>query len=47
MSFAEAQEAVSHMAAIESTEEMGRWVKKLNRRMAGEVLDRLSIKIDV
>jgi len=46
ISFAEAQEAVSHMAAIDSTEEIDKWVRRINRRMVGEVLERLAIPID-
>jgi phosphotransferase system enzyme I (PtsI) len=41
ISFAEAQEAVSHMEAIESTEEVIRWVRRINKRLAGEVLLKL------
>ena len=41
ISFAEASESVSHLEAIESTEGVSRWLKSLNRRMAGEVFDSL------
>jgi phosphotransferase system enzyme I (PtsI) len=41
ISFAEAQEAVSHMEAIESPEEVIRWVRRVNKRLAGDVLQKL------
>ena len=41
--FAEAQEAVSHMEAIDSPREVKQWVKRINKRMVGDVLERLNI----
>jgi phosphotransferase system enzyme I (PtsI) len=41
ISFAEAAEAVTHIEAIESTEEMAQWLKNLNLRLLGDVLRRI------
>ncbi len=39
----EAEETVSHMESIESTEAMNKWLKRVNRKLDGDVLQRLSI----
>ncbi len=41
ISFAEAAESISHIDAIESTEDMMQWLRNLNRRLLGDVLQRI------
>jgi phosphotransferase system enzyme I (PtsI) len=41
ISFAEAAEAITHIEAIDSTEEMTQWLKNLNLRVLGDVLKRI------
>ncbi|MDR0306497.1 MAG: phosphoenolpyruvate--protein phosphotransferase [Chitinispirillales bacterium] len=41
ISFAEAAESISHIDAIESTEDMMQWLKNLNRRHLGNLMDRI------
>jgi phosphoenolpyruvate-protein phosphotransferase (PTS system enzyme I) len=41
ISFAEAAESVSHIDSLESTEEVSRWLKNLNKRLLGDFLDKL------
>jgi phosphotransferase system enzyme I (PtsI) len=47
VSYAEAAESISHIDAIESTEDMSQWLKTLNRRLLGDVLQQLPITVDV
>jgi phosphotransferase system enzyme I (PtsI) len=47
ISFAEAAESISHIDAIESTEDMSQWLKNLNRRLLGDVLSKLPVTVDV
>ncbi|NLL14698.1 MAG: phosphoenolpyruvate--protein phosphotransferase [Fibrobacter sp.] len=47
ISFAEAAESISHIEAIESTEDMSHWLKNLNKRLLGEVLQKLPVSVDV
>jgi phosphotransferase system enzyme I (PtsI) len=47
ISFAEASEAVSHMEAIDTPEDAGKWVRRINKRLVGEVLQSLPITGDV
>lgn len=47
ISFAEAAESISHIDAIESTEDMDGWLKNLNRRLLGDVLDKLPLTVGV
>jgi phosphotransferase system enzyme I (PtsI) len=46
ISFAEAAESASHIESIESSEDISKWLKNLNKRMLGPVFERLSIPID-
>ena len=47
VSFAEAAESISHIDAIESTEDMSQWLKGLNKRLLGDVLQTLPLTVDV
>ena len=47
ISFAEAAESISHIDAIESTEDMSQWLKGLNKRLLGDVLQTLPLSVDV
>ncbi|NLD99236.1 MAG: phosphoenolpyruvate--protein phosphotransferase [Fibrobacter sp.] len=47
ISFAEAAESISHIEAIESTEDMSYWLKNLNKRLLGDVLQKLPMSVDV
>ena len=47
ISHAEAAEKVSHIDAIKSTEGMYEWLLNLNRRMLGDILDKLPMTADV
>lgn len=47
ISYAEAAESTSHINAIESTEDMAHWLKTLNKRLLGDVLQKLPITVDV
>lgn len=47
ISFAEAAESISHIDAIESTEDMSQWLKGLNKRLLGDVLQKLPLSVDV
>ncbi len=47
ISFAEAAEAVSHMEAVETPEDAGKWVRKINKRLVGDVLQNLPLTADV
>ncbi|NLG17922.1 MAG: phosphoenolpyruvate--protein phosphotransferase [Fibrobacter sp.] len=47
ISYAEASESTSHINAIESTEDMAHWLKTLNKRLLGDVLQKLPITVDV
>lgn len=46
-SFAEAAESISHIDAIDSTEDMSQWLKNLNKRLLGDVLQKLPVSVDV
>jgi phosphoenolpyruvate-protein phosphotransferase (PTS system enzyme I) len=39
ISFAEVAESVSHLESLDSTEEVGRWLKNLNKRIFGDILE--------
>lgn len=43
ISFAEAAESISHIDAIESTEDMRQWLVNLNRRLLGNVVHKVSL----
>ncbi|HLV32450.1 MAG TPA: phosphoenolpyruvate--protein phosphotransferase [Chitinispirillaceae bacterium] len=47
ISFAEAAESISHIDAIESTEDMDEWLKNLNKRLLGNVLEKLPLTVGV
>lgn len=47
VSFAEAAESISHIDAIESTEDMEEWLKNLNKRLLGDLLERLPLTVGV
>lgn len=47
ISFAEAAESVSHIEAIPSTPELAIWLKNLNKRFLGSVLDNLPTEVNV
>jgi phosphotransferase system enzyme I (PtsI) len=47
ISYLEAAESISHINAIDSTEDMSRWCKNLNRRLLGDVLDRFPVTVEV
>jgi phosphoenolpyruvate-protein phosphotransferase (PTS system enzyme I) len=47
ISVAEAAESISHIDAISSTPELAQWLKNLNKRLLGDVLERLPIEVDV
>jgi phosphotransferase system enzyme I (PtsI) len=47
ISFAEAAESVSHIDSFDSTEDMSKWLKNLNKRLLGELLDRLPMATEV
>lgn len=47
ISIAEAAESISHIDAIESTEDMAQWIKSLNKRLLGDVLPTLPLTVDV
>ncbi|MFP4418498.1 MAG: phosphoenolpyruvate--protein phosphotransferase [Chitinivibrionales bacterium] len=46
ISFAEASESVSHMEAIITPEDIVKWVKRINNRMIGPLLNKLPITIN-
>jgi phosphotransferase system enzyme I (PtsI) len=43
ISFLEAAESASHLPAIESSEGISRWIKRVNKQMAGEILEKISL----
>ena len=47
ISYVEAAESISHIDGIDSTEDMSRWLKNLNKRLLGDVLDKLPVSVDV
>jgi phosphotransferase system enzyme I (PtsI) len=47
ISYAEVAECVFHMESLESTEEVALWLKNINKRMVGDVFDKLSITAEV
>ena len=47
ISFAEAAESVSHIDSFDSTEDMSKWLKNLNKRLLGELLDKLPMAAEV
>ena len=47
ISYVEAAESISHIDAIDSTEDMSRWLKNLNKRLLGDVLDKLPVSVEV
>lgn len=47
ISFAEASESVSHVDSFDSTEDVSRWLKNLNRRVLGDLLDKLPLTAEV
>jgi phosphoenolpyruvate-protein phosphotransferase (PTS system enzyme I) len=47
LSYAEAAESISHIDAIDSTEDMSRWLRNLNKRLLGDVLSQLPVSVEV
>jgi phosphotransferase system enzyme I (PtsI) len=47
ISFAEAAESVSHIDAFDSTEEVSKWLKNLNKRLLGDLLEKLPFTSEV
>jgi phosphotransferase system enzyme I (PtsI) len=47
ISFAEAAESVSHIDSFDSTEDVSRWLKNLNKRLVGDFLERLPLTTEV
>ncbi|MGA2506892.1 MAG: phosphoenolpyruvate--protein phosphotransferase [Chitinispirillaceae bacterium] len=47
ISYVEAAESISHIDAIDSTEDMSRWLKNLNKRLLGDVLAKLPVSVEV
>jgi phosphoenolpyruvate-protein phosphotransferase len=47
ISYAEAEEAVSHLDGIGSTKEVATWVEKINERFIGDVVAKLPIQIRI
>jgi len=47
ISFAEAAESVSHIDPMDSTEEVSKWLKTLNKRMLGDFLEKLPLTGEV
>ncbi len=43
ISFAEVAESVSHLESLDSTEEVARWLKNLNKRILGDILDKFPL----
>jgi phosphotransferase system enzyme I (PtsI) len=41
ISYAEAAESVSHIDSFDTTEDVSRWLKNLNKRLAGDFLEKL------
>jgi phosphoenolpyruvate-protein phosphotransferase (PTS system enzyme I) len=47
ISYLEAAESISHIDAVDSTEDMSRWLKNLNKRFLGDVLDKFPVTVEV
>ena len=47
LSYAELAESVFHMESLESTEEVALWLKNMNKRMLGDVFEKLCITAEV
>lgn len=47
ISYLEAAESISHIDAIDSTEDMSRWLKNLNKRLLGDLLDKFPVTVEV
>ncbi len=47
ISFAEAAESVSHIDSFDTTEELSRWLKNLNKRMLGDFFEKLPMTMEV
>jgi len=47
ISFAEAAESVSHLDSFDTTEELSRWLKNLNKRMLGDFFEKLPMTMEV
>ncbi|HUI91917.1 MAG TPA: phosphoenolpyruvate--protein phosphotransferase [Chitinivibrionales bacterium] len=47
ISFAEAAESVSHVDSFDSTEDVAKWLKNLNKRLLGDVMERLPVTAEV
>jgi phosphotransferase system enzyme I (PtsI) len=47
ISFAEAAESASHIDSFESTDDVSRWLKNLNKRLAGDFLEKLPMTTEV
>jgi phosphoenolpyruvate-protein kinase (PTS system EI component) len=47
LSYAELAESVFHMESLESTEEVALWLKNINKRMLGDVFEKLFITAEV
>ncbi|MCX7726453.1 MAG: hypothetical protein N2053_06360, partial [Chitinispirillaceae bacterium] len=47
ISYAEAAESISHLGAISDPQEVVEWLKNLNKKFLGDLLDKLPIEVDV
>jgi phosphotransferase system enzyme I (PtsI) len=47
ISYMEAAESISHIDAIDSTDDMSRWLKSLNKRLLGDALPKLPSGVEV
>jgi phosphoenolpyruvate-protein phosphotransferase (PTS system enzyme I) len=47
ISYVEAAESISHIDGIDSTEDMSRWLANLNKRLLGDVMEKLPVSVDV
>ncbi|MBN1131377.1 MAG: phosphoenolpyruvate--protein phosphotransferase [Chitinispirillaceae bacterium] len=47
ISFLEVAESISYIDAVDSTEDMSRWLKNLNKRFLGDLLDKFPVTVDV
>ena len=47
INYMEAAESISHIDAIDSTDDMSRWLKSLNKRLLGDVLSKLPAEVEV
>ena len=47
LSYIEAAETISHIDAIESSDDMALWLKNVNKRLLADVLPRLPVSVGV